>query len=115
LKRIQDAYLGSLSYFNSLEKASYLESQDMNLLEAGDTQGYFDTLYKQLEYEKKMSTTKEQYALDFDTYVSELKNAEYEPKTTDDVVKTLEELIEQNKRIEDAIEMSSFQKPLTTP
>jgi hypothetical protein len=111
LARIESAYTGSLNYMNSIERGSALSAIAINKLNSGDTQGYFNTLYKELEYEKKTATTREQYAVEFDKYIAELKGAEFEPKTTDDVVETLEELIEQNKRIEDAIANGSYQAP----
>ena len=114
LNSIKTAYEGTLSYFNSIEKASYLDKVAKQYLATGDTQSYFDTLYKQLEYEKKMSKTKEEYAMKFDSYVSELQNVDYIPKTTNDVVNKLEDLIDQNKRIEDAIAGAAYQAPLST-
>ena len=107
--KITSAYTGTLSYLNMVEKADFMAQIAQQQFEAGDTQGYFDSLGKQLEYEKKMALTKEEYALQFDSYISELQNAEPE-KTTDDVVQSLEDLLEQNRRIEDAIANSSFQK-----
>ena len=114
LNRIENAYTGTLNYMNSLEKASVLGELANVKLASGDTQGYFDTLYKQLEYEKNVSTTREEYAQKFDRYIAELQGADYEPKTLDDVVDSLDELIEQNKKIEDAIATASYQPTLST-
>jgi hypothetical protein len=49
--------------------------------------------------------------LKFDSYINELQNAEPE-KTTDDVVQSLEDLLESNMRIEDAIGNAAFQSPI---
>jgi len=108
LKRIEDAYMGANSYLNSVEKIGFLASVAEVKLESGDTQGYFDTLYSQLELEKKMSITREEYIPTFEQYINELKIAEPE-KTTDDVVKSLMELLNQNIKIEEAILRASFQ------
>ena len=112
LRRIEEAYSGTLNYMNSAEKAAALAGLAQVKFNAGDTQGYFDTLYSQLESEKRISATREEYAVKFNSYTSSLQNAEFEPKTTDDVVDSLEEILEQNRRIEDAIEHASFQAPL---
>ena len=109
LSKIQDAYTGSLSYLNSLEKSAYLGNLAKSQLEQGDTQSYFDSLYKQLEYDKKMSTTKEDYALKFEGYINKLRGAE-EPTTLTDVNDTLGEILVQNKKLETAISKSSYQK-----
>ena len=111
LSRIQEAYTGELSYLNSLQKAKVLDIIAAKKLEKGDTQGYFDTLYKQLEYEKKMSVTKEDYAWKFDEYIRTV-GEEKTPKTLTDVVAAIDELLEQEKRIEDVIIRLSLQKPL---
>jgi hypothetical protein len=110
LDKIESAYTGSLSYLNSLEKASFLGALAQNKFANGDTQGYFDTLYAQLDVEKKMSTTKEDYALKFDEYINALQGADQE-KTTEDVVERLDDILEQNIRIEDAINRGAFQAP----
>lgn len=111
LKRIETAYSGSINYMNSREKASALGSIANAQFAAGDTSSYFDTLFKQLEYEKKISTTREEYAVQFNRGIAELQNAE--PDTTlDDVNQTLSDILEQNARIEDAIATASFQAPL---
>jgi len=109
--KIKSAYTGTLSYLNFVEKADFMGRMAQSQFEAGDTQGYFDSLGKQLEYEKKMALTKEEYALKFDSYISELQSAEPE-KTTDDIVESIESLIVQNIRIEDAIANSSYQTPI---
>ncbi len=111
LSRLEDAYTGNLSYLNSIEKAKVLGVFAQKKLENGDTQGYFDSLYKQLEYEKKMSTTREEYAWKFDEYIRKV-GEEGQPKTLNDVVSAIDELLEQDKKIEDAIIRSSLQKPL---
>jgi len=114
LGRIESAYTGSASYLNSVQQASLLGGIAAAKLESGDTQGYFDTLYAQLGQEKVNSSTIEDYAVNFDSYISTLQNAEYEPATTADVVAGLETILEQNKRIESAIEGASYQAPLST-
>ncbi len=108
LKKIQDAYTGSLSYLNSFEKISYLENLGAAQLASGNSQGYFDSLYKQLEYEKKMSVTREEYAVNFDKYIEALQDAEHE-KTTDDVVETLESIYDRLGDVQTSIEKSSYQ------
>jgi len=62
LDRINKAYTGALSYLNTIEKANYIGDYAMQQLENGNTQGYFDSLYKQLEHEKRLSTTREDYS-----------------------------------------------------
>ena len=114
LQKITDAYLGGLSYLNSMEKAKYAESAAMRALEAGDTQSYFDNLYSQLENEKKISTSREDYMLNFEKYITELQNAEA-PATLEDLEETLESILEQNAKIEEAIRMGSYQDAITTP
>ena len=109
LKRIESAYSGSLSYLNSLEKADYFGALAQDKFDSGDTKGYFDALYKQLENEKKMSVTKEEYAVKFDKYINELKDAEPEA-TTDDVVDKLDSLIQETIKLQNAISRGSYQK-----
>jgi uncharacterized protein len=109
--KIVSAYTGTLSYLNMVEKADFMAKIAEMQFGTGDTQGYFNSLGKQLEYEKKMALTKEEYALKFDSYINELQNAEPE-KTTDDVVQSLEDLLEQNRRIEDAIANAAYQAPI---
>jgi len=112
LNRIEKAYSGSLSYLNSIEKADYLDRFAQQQLSTGNTQGYFDALYKQLEYEKKISTSREEYAIKLDTYIAKLKDAEYQEKTIGDVVISLENIREQIVSIEGTIENASYQSPL---
>jgi len=95
--KIVSMYTGSLSYLNSLEKSKFLEgSTDINSLE------------DKLALDKKLSTSREEYAIDFDTFINNLSNKE-EEKTTTDVVNSLAELKIQNERIEEAITKASFQ------
>jgi len=110
LDKIIDLYTESSSYLNSIEKADYLGAVSSNLLDIGDTQGYLDTLAEQLAFEKATATTKEDYIPIFENYISQLQNAEPEE---DPVVKTLEDILEQNARIEEAIANSSYQASLT--
>ncbi|RLA74313.1 MAG: hypothetical protein DRG30_05465 [Epsilonproteobacteria bacterium] len=107
LSRIESAYTGALNYMTNTEKSVALASIAKTKLESGDTQGYFDTLYNQLEYDKSTSATKEDYVPKFESYIAELENADYEKKTLDDVVDKLDELI-------DATEGASYQEPLGT-
>ncbi len=113
LSQIESAYSGAANYMNSIEKANALANIAQQKLGAGDTQGYFDTLYSQLAEEKKTATTREEYAVKFDRYIGELQGAE-QPKTTDDVVDSLEELIAQNEKIEEAIARAAYQPTLST-
>ncbi len=106
LNQIEDAYTGTLSYLNSMEKAEYLDRTAQLKLNSGDSQGYFDTLYKQLEYEKATSTTKESYIPKFERYIAELSKAEPEE---DPVVEKLDDILEQNVKIEEAISRASYQ------
>ena len=77
-------------------------------LNAGDSQGYFDTLYAQLEAEKKMSVTMEDYKLKFEAGVNDLKL--FEPKkTTDDVVMTLMDILNATIDTKEAIQRASYQ------
>lgn len=110
--RIEAAYTGSQSYLNSLEKSQYLGNLASSKLASGDSQGYFDTLFAQLGADQKTATTSEEYALKFERYIGTLQEAGYEEKTTTDVVDSIELLIEQNVRIEDAISRGSFQGAL---
>ncbi len=108
LSRIDDAYLGSLSYFNTMQKAEYAGEQAAEAFGSGDTQSYIDHLGQQLEFERKMSVTKEDYAEKFDAYIEELQKTEPEA-TTDDVVDELESLNQKIDTLTDAIEKASFQ------
>ncbi len=112
ISKMDEAYLGSLSYLSSAEKAAYAAQAASRQLELGNTSGYFSNLAKQLQYEKKMSVTKEEYAMQFDEYMKELKNATPE-KTTEDVVKTLEDNQDVLDDILEAIEKSSYQGTFT--
>ena len=111
-KKIKDAFTGSLSPYNSREKAAQQHAFSDAYYDTGSTneQAYFDSLYKGLEYEKKMSVTKEAYAILFDEYLNDLKNIEYveEEKTTNDVVKELEEANKKLDDLTDAIEKASY-------
>ncbi len=109
LDTIQEAYLGSLSYLNTMEKAVYAAELAQQQLENGDSQGYIDSLGKQLEYEKKMSITREDYALKFEEYIEELKNAEYEEDPAERAADSLEEIQKQIEDLKTAIERSSYQ------
>jgi len=108
-KRIMNAYSSSISPFNSREKAEHAGNFADAFEGQGNQQGYFDSLYKELEYEKKMSVTKEAYAILFDEYMRDLKNADYvEEKTTNDVV---DELVVANQKLDDlmdTIEKASY-------
>ena len=110
LNRIQDAYTGSLSYLNDIEKADYLTQQADAYLLTGDIPNYLDTLAEQLEYEKAISVTKEDYVPLFDEYINSLQTAEYEAEaTTDDVVEQIQITNEKLDSLADAIEQSSYQ------
>ncbi len=114
LAQLSTAYTGALNYMNSLELSNTLGNMALDQLAAGDSQGYFDTLYKQLAEDKKMAITREDYAAKFDSYTSELRGAEYKPKTIDDAVDTLEQILEQNRKLEAAIAKGAYQAPLVT-
>ena len=111
LSDITSAYTGALSYFNSMEKADYYGRQAKIAIQGGDSTSYFSALSKQLEYEKKMSVTKEAYMPLFNEYIDELKLAEPE-KTTDDVVESLDSLNKKLDEVKDAIEQSAYQGAL---
>ena len=106
---IDTAYTGALSYLNTMEKAEYAGQQALVSLEGGDTQGYIAGLSKQLDYEKKMSTSRENYLLLFEDYTNELRQQEPE-KTLDDVVDSIEATNEKLDDLHDAISKSSYQK-----
>ena len=108
LKSINDAYLGSLSYLNSMEKAQYAASAAQKAFDDGDTQSYIDNLGKQLDYEKRMSVTKEDYMSSFDSYIDELKKSEPEA-TMDDAVDELQSLNDKIDDLQDAVEKASYQ------
>ncbi len=108
LSQIENAYSGTLSYLNSIEKEEYLGRLAQSQLSTGNTQSYFDTLYKQLEYGKKMSVTREDYIPKFERYIAELSKAE--PETTlDDVVESNENIAEEILSLRTAISRASFQ------
>ena len=109
LDKIQDAYMGSLSYLTTPEKADYAEQIAQVYLDSGDNESYYDALYSQLENEMKTTTTKEEYIPIFDKYIDELQKAEPE-KDTDDVVDELEALNIKIDNLVDAIEKASYQK-----
>jgi len=110
LRTIQDAWLGTLSYLSKEEKAVYAGQQAEEAINDGDSATYFEMLSKQLEYEKSMSRTKEDYIPLFDAYMKDVSEAEFEPdKNTDDVVETLEEISAKIEGLQDAIEKASYQ------
>ncbi len=111
ISMIDDAYLGSLSYLNSMEKAQYAGEAAARALESGDSQTYIDKLGEQLEYEKAMSVTKEEYIPLFDAYIQELQNAEPE-KDIGDAVTELETLNKKVDELQDIIEKAQFQGEL---
>ncbi len=110
LGKIEDAYTGSLSYLDAMQKSKYLGDIAQEKIATGDTKGYFDSLSKQLEYEKQMAATKEDYAGQFDKYIYELQRAEPELSVDEKQLETLNDILAQSQRIEDAIANSSFQK-----
>ncbi len=104
LGSIVDAYTGALSYLNSVEQAAYLEQ--MALQETNN-----DTKIEIMEAELavgKKTMGSEEYNSKFDAYIRELQRQEPE-KTLDDLDETLEQILEQNKRLETAIGRSSYQ------
>jgi len=72
-KEINDAYTGTLSYLNTHEKNIFLSKQAEKYKAKGDNQSYIKTLKEQLQNEKKMSATREDYAIKFDKYIQEVK------------------------------------------
>jgi len=109
LQTIRDTYSGNLSYLNSVEKASYLERIASVYQDEGDSANYIKTLQTQLEYDKRLSVTKEAYASKFDLYVEKLQEQEPEATTTD-VVEELSKLRDDLEDIKYIVEQSSYQK-----
>ena len=110
LKSITDAYTGSLSYLDSIQKIEYLDNLGDYQLESGDTASYLDTLLQQLGYDKAMTTTKEDYIPIFEKYIDALEDAEYVPEaTTADVVEEIELTNEKLDGVMLAIEKASYQ------
>ncbi len=108
LNNVKSLYSGSISWMNSIEKAGFLGAIAEAKLEAGDSQGYFDTLYAQLEAEKRMSVTLEDYKIKFEKGINDMKS--FEPKaTTDDVVKTLMDILNATIDTKEAIQRASYQ------
>ncbi len=108
ISKIDDAYLGSLSYLNSMEKAQYAGEAAARALAEGDSQTYIDKLGEQLEYEKQMSVTKEEYIPIFDSYIQALQEAEPE-KDINDAVNELENINKKIDELQDIIEKSAYQ------
>jgi len=107
LNRIDDAYLGSLSYLTTVEKADYAEESAARYLDLGDTTSYLDALAEQLAFEKETTTTKEEYIPLFDRYITELQAQEPE-STLDDVVDELQEIQAAVADLEDAVARASY-------
>ena len=109
LGKIDDAYLGSLSYLTTSEKEAYSAQAAERYLGEGDTTSYLDALAESLKYAKETSVTKEDYMPAFNEYIDALKLAEPEA-TTDDVVDELAELNAKVDKLADAIERAAFQQ-----
>lgn len=109
LAMIESAYSGALNYMNSMEKAAYYGDLALSNFASGDISGYFSSLATQLEYEKTISTTREEYAVKFDRYIAQLEDGEQEEKTLTDVVDKQDELIDKFDTLADAITSASFQ------
>ncbi len=109
LQGIKDAYLGNLSYYNSLEKAAYAMELAAYEKEQGNTQGYLDAMTKQLEFDKKTSVTREEYEAKFNKYINALAEVAVEEGAD---VQAVNELIDLNKKLDDItmqLERTPFQ------
>jgi len=105
LGRIKNAFTGDLSYLSSKEKSEYLGG-----LTPTSTDDYLDNLAQKLELDKGLSTSREDYAVKFDSYINELQTAKQEDMTNADIVESINSLKLQNEKIEDAIARGSYQK-----
>ena len=109
IKNIRSAYTGSISYLNSEEKSRYLGNNAQAFKENNDSANYIKTLQEQLANEKKMSVTKEEYAVRFDKYIDELKDQKPK-KTTDDVVESLQDIKDELASVKDELESLGYQQ-----
>jgi len=109
LSKIVEAYNGTLSFMMSMEKSDYMGAVAQDMLDRGDSSAYFSALYSQLEHDKKMSITREEYEPKVEAYVNALKQATPEATITD-VVDTLETTNEKLDNVKDAIEKASYQR-----
>jgi hypothetical protein len=107
--QIEGAYTGSNSYLNSTEKSDYLAIRADYYKANDDNTNYIKALREQLASDKKMSTSREEYAVNFDRYIKELQSQEPEA-TTDDVVESIDNLKNELSDIKDLLQESNIQK-----
>ena len=111
LKRVTDAWTGALSYLTNSEKSLYLGNLANSQLSQGNTAGYLDSLSNKLKYDMKMAVTKEDYIPKFNAYLEKLSE-QVPQKTTDDVVETLQDILDAIMGTQTAITVASYQTPL---
>jgi len=92
INELNNFWQSDLSYLNAYEKQAKYDQMASYYQDNGDTQNYLDSLKTKLEYDKKLATTREEYAYYANSYVDALKNAKPNEATLNDVVKTIEEL-----------------------
>jgi len=103
LNEIDSFWSSNLSYLNSAEKAQKYSDLSNYYDSVGDSERRLTALKTQLEYEKQLATTREEYAYKSARYLYDIKNLEQPKNTLDDVVKSIDdlrqELVEVNNKI----------------
>jgi hypothetical protein len=99
-KKISDAWMGSLSYLSSAEKEIKAKEIAEAYLLSGDVTSYLDMRAKELEFSRTKSSTQEEYAIAFNRYINDVKNAKQDSSTLDDVVKSIDELKEELAKLQ---------------
>ena len=105
LNKIDDLYNGSLSYLNVFEKQAYFANRSKIAESQNKTDDYLESVENRLEYDKQITTTREEYAYMFNSYIAELKTKKPK-KTLDDVVLQIEDLKNEISDTRKAIEYS---------
>jgi len=119
LDEINGFWSSDLSYLNSIEKIKKLDTISSQQIATGQTDDAFQSLKDKLSYEKKVSSSREDYAFNAAEYLYKIKNLDEPTATIDDIVLSLSELktlikeasdtnVEVNKEVADAIVSSNY-------
>jgi hypothetical protein len=101
LQQIDDTFTGSMSTLSSYDKAAYAEQRALAYQADGDTTNYLKMLQTQLDSERKMSRTKEEYERSLIRYREELRTQK--PDSIEN--KQLESLEDLNQKLENIEEI----------
>ena len=108
LNTINDTYLGSLSYLNSIEKEVYASNLAEAYAESGDVNAQIEALKAQIENEKLTSTSREDYESSVELYIAQLQSLEYEDVEDEQLTELVAIKVELSN-IKTAISRSSLQ------